>query len=146
MTRTLLLEPLDEAESDLVLDSAVGRDAIPVTFDHLGELHVGLEALPLERVGPVLEEAPGPALAGVVPELAEGLDSIQGTHRYALTPLGLRLCTFMSRVYARVLRPGLSQVAPLAPPATSGRSSLQRAFDSCQRQVDRLIEEQRLAS
>ena len=71
---------------------------------------------------------------------------IQGTHRYALTPLGLRLCTFMSRVYARVLRPGLSQVAPLAPPATSGRSSLQRAFDSCQRQVDRLIEEQRLAS
>jgi hypothetical protein len=71
---------------------------------------------------------------------------IQGTHRYALTPLGLRLCTFISRVYARVLRPGLSQVAPLAPPATSGRSSLQRAFDSCQRQVDRLIEEQRLAS
>ena len=37
----------------------MGRDAGPVTFDHLRELLVGLEPLPLERVAPVLEEAHG---------------------------------------------------------------------------------------
>ena len=63
----LVVEPLDKAECDFVLDSAVGRDAIPVTFDHLRELLVGLEALPLERLAPILEEAPSPSLAGVVP-------------------------------------------------------------------------------
>src|SRR3989442_343279 len=69
----LVVEPLDEAEGDLVLGGTVGRDAVPVTLDHLRELLVGLEALPLERLAPVLEEAPGPSLAGVVPKLAEGL-------------------------------------------------------------------------
>src|SRR5260370_15299372 len=69
----LVVEPLDEAEGDPVLGGTVGRDAGPVTLDHLRELFVGLEALPLERLAPVLEEAPGPALAGVVPKLAEGL-------------------------------------------------------------------------
>jgi len=44
----LVVEPLDEAECDLVLDGAVGRDPVPVTLDHLRELLVRLEALPLE--------------------------------------------------------------------------------------------------
>src|SRR6266571_4071040 len=69
----LVVEPLDEAEGDLVLDGAVGGDAVPVALDHLRELLVRLEPLPLERVAPILEEVPGPALAGVVPELTEGL-------------------------------------------------------------------------
>src|SRR5450759_3034118 len=69
----LVVEPLDKAECDFVLDGAVGRDAVPVTLDHLCELLVGLEALPLERLAPVLEEAPGPSLARVVPQLAERL-------------------------------------------------------------------------
>ena len=34
---------------------------------------MGLEALPLQARAPVLEEAPRPALALVVPELTEGL-------------------------------------------------------------------------
>src|ERR1019366_2216348 len=69
----LVVEPLDEAERDLVLQPAVGRDAVPMTIDHLGEFLVGLEPLPLEACAPVLEEPPGPALVLVAPQLAEAL-------------------------------------------------------------------------
>ena len=40
---------------------------------HLGEPYIGLQALPLEARAPLLEEAPRPAFASVVPKLAEGL-------------------------------------------------------------------------
>src|SRR5208282_817641 len=63
----------DEAERDLVFGFAVGGDAVPVAIDHVGEALVGSEALPFEAGAPVVEEAPRPALAPVVPELAEGL-------------------------------------------------------------------------
>src|SRR5665648_1218764 len=72
MTRILLLRPLDEAERDLVFRLAVGGDAIPMPIDHSGELFIRCEPLPLQARAPVLEEAPRPALALVVPELAEG--------------------------------------------------------------------------
>ena len=39
----LVIEPLDEAERDLVLRPAIGRDAVPVTVDHGGELLVRLQ-------------------------------------------------------------------------------------------------------
>ena len=52
----LVVESLDEAERDLVLGSAIGGDAIPMTLDHLGELLVGLETLPLQAGLPILEE------------------------------------------------------------------------------------------
>src|SRR5882762_10516427 len=68
----LVVEAFDEAECDLVLWFAVGGDASPVTANHRGEFLVRLEALPLERVAPVLEEAACPALGLVVPELVEG--------------------------------------------------------------------------
>jgi hypothetical protein len=38
-----------------------------MALDHRGELLIGLEPLPFERGAPVLEEAPRPALALVVP-------------------------------------------------------------------------------
>jgi hypothetical protein len=44
-----------------------------MAIDHAGEALIGFEALPFEAGAPVVEEAPGPALAVVVPELAEGL-------------------------------------------------------------------------
>ena len=68
----LVVEALDEAERDLVLWLAVGGDAVPVALDHVGKALFGLEALPLEAGAPVVEEAPCPAFAPVVPELAEG--------------------------------------------------------------------------
>jgi hypothetical protein len=39
--------------------------------DHFGELFIRCEPLPLQARAPVLEEAPRPTLALVVPELAE---------------------------------------------------------------------------
>ena len=69
----LVVEALDEAERDLVLRVAVGGDAVPMALDHLGELLVRLEPLPLQACAPVVEEAPRPAFALVVPQLAEGL-------------------------------------------------------------------------
>src|SRR6266851_5911005 len=59
----LVVQSLDEAERDLVLRAAVGRDPLPVPLNHRGELLVGPQALPLERRPPVLEEAARPALA-----------------------------------------------------------------------------------
>src|SRR6266702_377632 len=55
------------------LGPTVGRDAIPMTIDHCGELLIRLEPLPLEARAPVLEETPRPALALVAPQLAEAL-------------------------------------------------------------------------
>ena len=69
----LVVQSLDEAERDLVLGFAVGGDSIPMAINHIGELLVGRQALPLEARAPVLEETPRPAFALVVPELAEGL-------------------------------------------------------------------------
>src|SRR6516225_1830567 len=68
-----VVEPLDEAERDLVLRPAVGGNAVPMPIDHGGELLVRLEALPLEARTPILEEPPCPALALVIPQLTEAL-------------------------------------------------------------------------
>lgn len=40
---------------------------------------------------------------------------IPKTHRYELTPFGLRSALFVTRVYCRILRPAMSQLAPVAP-------------------------------
>src|SRR5246127_2793435 len=69
----LVVEPLDEAERDFVLKPTVGRNAVPMTIDHLGEFLIRREPLPLEACAPVLEEAPRPAFAFIAPQLAEAL-------------------------------------------------------------------------
>src|SRR5260370_22324026 len=68
-----VVEPFDEAQQDFVLRFAVGGDSIPMAINHVGELLVGLQSLPLERRAPVLEEAPRPAFVLVAPEFAKGL-------------------------------------------------------------------------
>jgi hypothetical protein len=57
------VEPLDVSQTDLVLRLAVCGDAVPVPVDHLGELFIALQALPLEPRPPILEELARPALA-----------------------------------------------------------------------------------
>src|SRR5712691_12664795 len=104
----LVVQPLDEAQSDLVLRAAVGRDPLPVPLNHRGELLVGPQALPLERRPPVLEEAARPALAPVVPELPERfLEQVRGVQPLlaassvvsARRPLRVRFSRCASKVY-----------------------------------------------
>jgi hypothetical protein len=54
------------------------------------------------------------------------------SHRYAVTPVGLRLALFFTRVYARLLRPGLARVVP----ASVDGGPLRMAFDRLDRAVD----------
>jgi len=62
------------------------------------------------------------------------IERIKGKHRYQLTSFGLRATIFLTRVYNRVLRPGLSMLAGASPPTSPLRKhveNLQRAVDLC---------------
>ena len=65
------------------------------------------------------------------------------THRYQATEFGLRASLFLTRVDARLLRPGLSQAMPNAPPLGT---ALQRCFQPLQAEIDRGIQEAKLAA
>src|ERR1019366_7340234 len=69
----LVVQALDEAESDFVLWLAVRGDAVPVSLDHVGEVFVGRKALPLQLRAPVIEELACPGLAVVIPQLGKRL-------------------------------------------------------------------------
>src|SRR5918995_7519026 len=64
----LVVQPLDEAERDLVVRAAVGRDPVPMPVNHRGEFLVGPQALPLQGRPPVLEEAAGPGPPAAMPQ------------------------------------------------------------------------------
>src|SRR5574337_783711 len=68
-----VVESLHKSQRHFVLRSAVSRNAIPMTLDHLSKLLVGPEPLPFERRLPVLKEPPGPTFALVAPQLTERL-------------------------------------------------------------------------
>ncbi len=67
-----VVQSLDEAQRDFVLRLTVSGDPIPMTLDHLSELLVRFEPLPLETCAPVFKEASRPRLAFITPQLAEG--------------------------------------------------------------------------
>ena len=71
------------------------------------------------------------------------IERIPHTHRYQLTPAGLRIALFFSRTYARLLRPKLAEIMPSAPPTSS---ALRAAFDRLNREIDACCEDQRLAA
>jgi hypothetical protein len=58
--------------------------------------------------------------------------------RYQPTNQGLRLACFCSRVYLRVLRPGLAQALAPTPPADP---ALRPAFDALTVAIDQFLEE-----
>ncbi len=68
---------------------------------------------------------------------------IPHSHRYRVTDEGLRTALFFTRVYARILRPGLARLAPTAP---SGDTALQPYFDKVEGAIDRWIDQARLAA
>jgi hypothetical protein len=65
------------------------------------------------------------------------------THRYRLTGLGLRVVLFYTRVYSRVLRPGLAMVARKPP---DHPTKLQRGFSAVDHVVDDWCRRARLAA
>ena len=71
------------------------------------------------------------------------IERIPHSHRYQLTPSGLRIALFFSRTYARLLRPQLAQILPAAPP---GNSRLRATFDQLQKEIDQCCEDQKLAA
>lgn len=79
----LVVQSIDNPEGDLVTRIAVGGDPIPVLVDHLGELLMGVQALPFQLCPPFLEEFPRPPLAGIVRHLTEGfLQQIGGVESF----------------------------------------------------------------
>lgn len=71
------------------------------------------------------------------------IERIQHSHRYQLTPSGLRIALFFSRTYARLLRPQLAQILPAAPP---GNSRLRPIFDQLQKEIDQCCADQKLVA
>jgi hypothetical protein len=71
------------------------------------------------------------------------IQRVPHSHRYQLTTDGLRIALFFSRTYARLLRPKLAEIMPLAPPLPS---PLRAAFDRLNREIDACCEDQRLVA
>src|SRR6266566_605678 len=65
------------------------------------------------------------------------------SHRYRVTEEGLRTALFFTRVYARILRPGLARITPLAPP---GDTALRPYFDKLEGAIDHWIDHAQLAA
>jgi hypothetical protein len=71
------------------------------------------------------------------------IERLSKTHRYQVTEFGLRASLFFTRVHARILRPGLSEAMPNAPPLNT---ALQRCFQQLHAEIDRSIKEAKLAA
>jgi hypothetical protein len=70
------------------------------------------------------------------------IERIPRSHRYRLTPTGLRTAIFFSRIYGRLLRPGLSVLHGGA----TGNGRLHPAFARIEAAIDLLSEDTRLAA
>jgi hypothetical protein len=71
------------------------------------------------------------------------IERIPHSHRYQLTPDGLRIALFFSRTYTRLLRPKLAQIIPEQPPIAS---SLRAAFDRLNSEIDACCKQERLSA
>jgi hypothetical protein len=102
-----------------------------------------------EHLAPLLGEDPGALTPGRMPYQLRRLRlhglivRRVGTHRYGVTDQGLLVALFFTRSSARVLRPGLSQLAaenlPDDPP-------LRRAFTQLERAMDQYVAQAKLTS
>jgi hypothetical protein len=72
------------------------------------------------------------------------LERIPRSHRYQLTPEGLRIALFFSRTYARLLRPKLAEIIPKITPPIQTR--LRTAFDRLTTEIDACCQEERLVA
>lgn len=92
-----------------------------------------------EHLAPLLGLAPGQIPPGRMTydlrrlRLHGLIERLPHTHRYRLTPVGLRTALFFTRTYARLFRSGLAQIMPTAAPPNS---KLRAAFDQLDRAID----------
>ncbi len=70
------------------------------------------------------------------------IERIPGSHRYRLTPAGLKVALFYSRTYHHVLRPGLSL---LHDPQARDRSALARSYHQFETQITTFLQQERAA-
>jgi len=71
------------------------------------------------------------------------IERIPQPHRYRITDSGLRTALFFTRIYARILRPGLAQALPEIPCANA---SLRSCFDKLQQEIHSCVTAARLAA
>jgi len=71
------------------------------------------------------------------------IQRIPKSHRYDVTPTGLRIAMFFTRTYARILRPKLAEIMSIGPPDDS---SLRAVFNHLQAEIDRCCEDQKLVA
>jgi hypothetical protein len=69
------------------------------------------------------------------------IERIPKTHRYKLTPFGLRAALFLTKLHDRALRSGLATLDPCAP-----NTFLKRAFDDLDRTLQRWYDDLRIAA
>jgi DNA-binding PadR family transcriptional regulator len=62
------------------------------------------------------------------------IERLPRSHRYRVTPLGLRTSVLAVRAHARLLRPGLAELGPS--PHAIGDAPLRRAFERLERTID----------
>ena len=70
------------------------------------------------------------------------IERIGRSHRFRLTPTGLRVAFFFTRIWGRLLRPGLSLVAPQLP----ARTPMASAFRLLDTEIATMITGQKLAA
>lgn len=70
------------------------------------------------------------------------IERIPHTHRFRVTPHGLRIAMFFSRTWARQLRLGLSIVGPRLP----NQHRLSRAFDNLEAEIESFVNNQKLVA
>jgi len=68
---------------------------------------------------------------------------IPHTQRYRVTREGLRTALFFTRVYGRILRPGMARITPAA---AAGDPALRPSFDQVEGAIDRWIDQAKLAA
>ena len=71
------------------------------------------------------------------------VERIDGSYRYRLTEQGLKIAMFYTRVYNRILRPGLSH---LAPEAVVGNSAMHRRFTAMTNTINDFCDQAKLAA
>ncbi len=103
------VEPFDEAQRDFLLGGAIGGDALPVSLHQGGEPLERLQALPSERLLPVVEEPPGPSFPTVVPQLSEGL--LEQVSRMETLVGGQQFVEGLSPIQGEILSPRQQGIA-----------------------------------